>query len=74
MDDLDLLQGREERAAPARIAASRKPVGPDPTGNCLNCDEVPSVFSTGRNNSAPKRRGPMVIQNPCRVATSTKHH
>jgi hypothetical protein len=39
MDDIDLLQEREERAAPARIAASRKPVGPDPTGNCLNCDE-----------------------------------
>lgn len=39
MDDLDHIELREELAAPARLAASRKPVGPAPTGKCLNCDE-----------------------------------
>ena len=39
MDELDLLTEREELAGPARIAASRKPVGPEATGRCLNCDE-----------------------------------
>lgn len=39
MDDLDHVELREELAAPARLAASRKPVGPAPTGKCLSCDE-----------------------------------
>lgn len=44
MDDLDMLTQREELAAPARIAASRKPVGPVANGACLNCDDyVPTT-------------------------------
>lgn len=42
MDDLDRLELREELSAPARIAASRRPVGPVATGRCLNCDEIVS--------------------------------
>jgi hypothetical protein len=38
MDDLDHLAIREELAGPARIAASRKPVGPVATGKCLWCE------------------------------------
>lgn len=38
-DELDMLTEREALAAPARIAASRKPVGPLFTGLCLNCDD-----------------------------------
>ena len=37
MDDLDHIEAREELAGPARIAASRKPAGPAPTGECLSC-------------------------------------
>lgn len=43
MDDLDHIELREELAGPARIAASRKPVGPAATGGCLNCDEPVAV-------------------------------
>lgn len=41
VDDLDHLAEREELAGPARIAASRRPVGPVATGECLWC-EVPT--------------------------------
>lgn len=37
MDDLDHLANREELAGPARLAASRKPVGPTANGECHNC-------------------------------------
>lgn len=40
-DEADMTGEREEREAPMRIAASRKPVGPVATGSCLFCDAKP---------------------------------
>lgn len=39
-DEADLTAEREEKEAPARLLAARKPVGPAPIGACLSCEEV----------------------------------
>lgn len=44
MDELDHLADREELAGPARIAASRKPVGPPATGECIWCETPTGMF------------------------------
>ena len=41
-DEADMTQARDEAEEPHRIAASRKPVGPLPTGRCYYCDEIVS--------------------------------
>lgn len=38
MDDIDMVNQREEKLLEARIKA-RKPIGPLPTGKCLWCEE-----------------------------------
>jgi hypothetical protein len=43
MDDIDMMQEREEHAAPARLAHFRMPIGPEPTGRCLQCDDPSPV-------------------------------
>lgn len=37
MDDIDLMQEREEHSSVARLAHFRMPVGPEATGSCLWC-------------------------------------
>ena len=39
MDDIDLMQEREEHSAVARLTTYRMPIGPEATGKCLWCDE-----------------------------------
>lgn len=38
-DEVDMTAERDEREAPMRIAASRKPVGPAANGSCHWCEE-----------------------------------
>ena len=38
-DIADITSERDEAESPARIAASRRPVGPEATGFCLSCEE-----------------------------------
>ena len=40
MDEIDFLTEREELAGPARIASSRKPIGPEANGECHNCEAL----------------------------------
>lgn len=40
MDEVDLTAERDEREAPMRILASRRPNGPVPTGRCAWCEEL----------------------------------
>lgn len=40
MDDIDLMQEREEHSAVARLSHFRLPEGPPATGRCLQCDDV----------------------------------
>lgn len=40
MDDVDVTTEREAKEAPMRLAASKKPAGPTPTGRCAWCDEI----------------------------------
>lgn len=41
-DEADMTADRDEREAPMRIAASRKPTSPAPNGHCMSCgDPVP---------------------------------
>lgn len=40
MDDIDKAQANIERDAPYILAASKKPVGPQPNGRCHFCDEL----------------------------------
>ena len=42
-DEADMTADRDELEAPMRLAASRKPVGPPPTGKCHWCDEPVGV-------------------------------
>lgn len=39
-DEIDLASDREEIARRSSLITSRKPEGPQPTGRCLECDEV----------------------------------
>lgn len=38
-DEVDMTAERDEREAPMRLAASRKPVGPAANGSCHWCNE-----------------------------------
>lgn len=38
MDDVDRITEREEVEGPARLASHRRPPGPAPIGECLNCE------------------------------------
>lgn len=40
MDDADITEQRNNAEAPERLAASRKPEGPQPTGRCHYCDDI----------------------------------
>ena len=40
MDDVDVTAERDVAEAPLRLAASRKPVGPQPNGWCHWCGEL----------------------------------
>lgn len=40
MDEVDSSNERQQREAPLLIEASKKPVGPLPTGRCHYCDEI----------------------------------
>lgn len=39
-DEADLTTERDEREAPARLAASRKPCLPPANGRCFSCGEL----------------------------------
>ena len=40
MDDADVTAERDVAEAPLRLAASWKPVGPQPNGRCHYCDDI----------------------------------
>lgn len=61
-DEVDMTAERDEREAPMRLAASRKPVGPAANGSCHWCNEPVSPAlrycdSDCRNDHERAQRG-----------------
>lgn len=61
-DEVDMTAERDEREAPMRLAASRKPVGPAANGSCHWCNEPVSPTmrycdSDCRNDHERAQRG-----------------